>query len=592
MSRDALSSLSTREIEQLFKGNVFSALAERTETSSWLGDSDLVTKLSAIRANGALYASYKTMDQRVEAVARILAEKQAQGRDFTNTRVAAAIPPQSYPSWSSYYSSAYSSSNTSSSSSSSSSSTSSASTSPYRSTATTTTTTTATAATTTSSPDLFNAVRNGNLSRVKAVVSRQGLRACLTQRDEFGYSALHLASTNGHTEVVRYLLQKRMDVNLKSTAAGQTPLHLATLSRHTEIAKLLLRHGADAQITDNDGNNALEYALRNAEPELITVLLEALTGEHPIAGAAAELEDDADSEEDPFAAFMLPSSSSSSSSLSSSSRPSLSSSSTAASRSPVVTRRPIFFGSVDEEDEDVSVASLFGDDEEEVQKKDNNNKSNTKPGNEQSCDDDYDESLNLNPFSIFMTEDDEDESESKEQTTAMKKPFDEEEDDFEDWDNFDLFSLEPVKAKQSQQLKESKTKTTTILQTTTTTISTTSTSTPSLLVQKGEVEAGGNLVSALQQRIQSLEAALLEKERHIQMRDSKISYLEEDSFCRICMDERIDTVHLPSQSSFCSPCSVSILTTLFCCFSFFDEYPKRFYYGAVTTCCVKNVPMP
>jgi hypothetical protein len=49
-------------------------------------------------------------------------------------------------------------------------------------------------------------------------------------------------------------------------------------------------------------------------------------------------------------------------------------------------------------------------------------------------------------------------------------------------------------------------------------------------------------VNALEAKIAMLKAELDEKERQIMMRDQKISFLEEDSYCRVCMDGKIETV--------------------------------------------------
>ncbi len=56
---------------------------------------------------------------------------------------------------------------------------------------------------------------------------------------------------------------------------------------------------------------------------------------------------------------------------------------------------------------------------------------------------------------------------------------------------------------------------------------------------------GGDLV----QRIAKLEIELREMERQITLRDQKISYLEEDSYCRVCMDKRINTVSFFSNNT-------------------------------------------
>jgi ankyrin repeat protein len=69
-----------------------------------------------------------------------------------------------------------------------------------------------------------------------------------------GGTALFLAADQGHTEVVRLLLEHGADPNRipwPDPAAGviaMTPLMAAAARGHTAIAELLLAHGADASI--------------------------------------------------------------------------------------------------------------------------------------------------------------------------------------------------------------------------------------------------------------------------------------------------------------------------------------------------------
>ena len=57
-------------------------------------------------------------------------------------------------------------------------------------------------------------------------------------RDEYGRSALMEASWNGKTEIVKLLLEKGSNPNIKK-ADGETPLSLATAQKHQDVAALL-----------------------------------------------------------------------------------------------------------------------------------------------------------------------------------------------------------------------------------------------------------------------------------------------------------------------------------------------------------------
>ena len=64
--------------------------------------------------------------------------------------------------------------------------------------------------------------------------------------DEGDYDArtgIHLAASEGHTDVVRYFIEKRVDVNPKDRWGG-TPLSDATRGNHTKVIELLEKNGA------------------------------------------------------------------------------------------------------------------------------------------------------------------------------------------------------------------------------------------------------------------------------------------------------------------------------------------------------------
>ena len=58
---------------------------------------------------------------------------------------------------------------------------------------------------------------------------------------------MHIASSRGHLDCVRYLLDARAEVDVPNDAAvgGNTPLHLAIMRHYTNVAMLLLHAGAD-----------------------------------------------------------------------------------------------------------------------------------------------------------------------------------------------------------------------------------------------------------------------------------------------------------------------------------------------------------
>ena len=52
-------------------------------------------------------------------------------------------------------------------------------------------------------------------------------------------NALHLASENGHKEIVRFVIEKGIDIN-HTEKDGRNALHLASENDHKEMVQLLI----------------------------------------------------------------------------------------------------------------------------------------------------------------------------------------------------------------------------------------------------------------------------------------------------------------------------------------------------------------
>lgn len=78
------------------------------------------------------------------------------------------------------------------------------------------------------------------------------------------------AVTNGDAADVTALLANGANAN-ERTSGGQTPLILATIFGHTHLIPLLIRAGADPQLRDNLGLNALDWAQRRGATEAIAL---------------------------------------------------------------------------------------------------------------------------------------------------------------------------------------------------------------------------------------------------------------------------------------------------------------------------------
>lgn len=88
------------------------------------------------------------------------------------------------------------------------------------------------------------------------------------------------AVTSGDAGAVSAVLANGADVN-ERTGGGQTPLILATIFGHTHLIPLLLEAGADPQLRDNLGLNAVDWAQRRGATEVIDVLNGKTAGTSP-----------------------------------------------------------------------------------------------------------------------------------------------------------------------------------------------------------------------------------------------------------------------------------------------------------------------
>lgn len=69
--------------------------------------------------------------------------------------------------------------------------------------------------------------------------------------DKNGWSAFHMAASNGYEAVVRLLLEEEFDINAKDEKKD-TALYLATYNGHYSVVKLLLDKGANFESPYHD----------------------------------------------------------------------------------------------------------------------------------------------------------------------------------------------------------------------------------------------------------------------------------------------------------------------------------------------------
>ena len=118
---------------------------------------------------------------------------------------------------------------------------------------------------------------------VAAVASQQAARtACLSAKDEHGYSALHAAASYGHLELLAFLLAEGVSPDLRDED-GDAALHVCATG---ECAELLLGSGADGGAKNDEGKTPVE-----SNAEHVVQLLQVLGAKKDGEAAAATIKE-------------------------------------------------------------------------------------------------------------------------------------------------------------------------------------------------------------------------------------------------------------------------------------------------------------
>jgi ankyrin repeat protein len=115
----------------------------------------------------------------------------------------------------------------------------------------------------------FQAARTGDIDRVMEFIEN-GVNINQLSEEYFNHSALIFASSAGHFEVCRLLIENGALVDL-----GHCPaLMRAAENGHLAIAQLLIESGASINATDENGETALTYACAQGHYDVVQLLIE------------------------------------------------------------------------------------------------------------------------------------------------------------------------------------------------------------------------------------------------------------------------------------------------------------------------------
>lgn len=113
--------------------------------------------------------------------------------------------------------------------------------------------------------EFFAVARRGDVAAVKAFLDKG---VDVNAKTQYGATALAYACDKGHTEVVRLLLERGADPNVRDTFYNATPMSWAAPKGHVEIARLLIEKGA------KDKGMALQLGVEKGSVELVKAVLD------------------------------------------------------------------------------------------------------------------------------------------------------------------------------------------------------------------------------------------------------------------------------------------------------------------------------
>ena len=117
---------------------------------------------------------------------------------------------------------------------------------------------------------LMIAAQNGNINAVKIIIKYS--KDKINFSDIYGESALIMAITSNHFEIVKLLLHHGADTEIR-TGRDETALFIACRSSSIQIIDLLLRNGADSNAGDSNDRTVLMLAAKDDNCKVLDTLL-------------------------------------------------------------------------------------------------------------------------------------------------------------------------------------------------------------------------------------------------------------------------------------------------------------------------------
>ena len=115
------------------------------------------------------------------------------------------------------------------------------------------------------------AAKRGDVEMLEVLWSF-GAKLTVAGTSDAKMSPIHWAASEGKIGSIRFLLDKRVDINCQDSY-GCTPLIIAAQHNQATCVAFLSKNGADMTLYDHNGDNALHWAAYTGQMEVVGLLV-------------------------------------------------------------------------------------------------------------------------------------------------------------------------------------------------------------------------------------------------------------------------------------------------------------------------------